>query len=112
MRRSLDAGKAVTLDRVQTIADGLAAPMAGDLTFPVVQRLVDDVVLVPDDAIAAAMRDLLRFTKMLVEPGGAAATAAILSGAIPVDGYRRVGIILRANHHLRRNSGRRRKLRH
>jgi threonine ammonia-lyase medium form len=94
MRRSLDAGKAVTLERVQTIADGLAAPMAGDLTFPIVQRLVDDVVLVSDDAIAAAMRDLLRFTKMLVEPGGAAATAAVLSGVIPVDRYKRVGIVL------------------
>lgn len=93
MRRSLDAGKAITLEGVQTIADGLAAPMAGDHTFPIVERLVDDVVLVPDDAIARAMGDILSYMKMLVEPAGAAATAAVLSGVIPIDRYERVGIV-------------------
>src|SRR5262249_22267333 len=52
MRRSLDAGRAVTLDSVKTIADGLAAPMAGELTFDVVKRYADDVVVVDDEKIA------------------------------------------------------------
>lgn len=94
MRKSLDAGKPITLEKVQTVADGLAAPMAGDHTFPIVQKFVDDVVLVSDDAIARAMGDILSYMKMVVEPAGAAATAAVLSGAIPIDRYERVAIVL------------------
>lgn len=94
MRKSLDAGRPITLEKVQTIADGLAAPMAGDRTFPIVQQLVDDVVLVPDDAIAQAMGDILSYMKMVVEPAGAAATAAVLSGAVPIDGLGSVAIVL------------------
>ncbi|MGH7583600.1 MAG: pyridoxal-phosphate dependent enzyme, partial [Gemmatimonadales bacterium] len=82
MRRSLDAGHPVRLDRVDTIADGLAAPFAGNLTFPVIRDLVDDVVLVRDDEIAAAVA-LLSRTKLLAEPAGAAATAAVIAGRIP-----------------------------
>lgn len=94
MRRSLDAGHAVTLDAVKTIADGLAAPMAGDLTFEVVKRYADDVVVIDDDTIAAALRDLLTSAKLLAEPGGAAATAAILSRAVPLREGERVAAIV------------------
>src|SRR2546423_179629 len=55
MRKSLDVGHPVRLDAVKTIADGLAAPMAGDVTYQIVKRYVDDVVLVSDDEIAAAI---------------------------------------------------------
>lgn len=79
MRRSLDAGHAVRLDSLRTIADGLAAPMAGDLTYPIVRDLVEDVVLVTDDEIVAAVRAVLTYAKVLAEPAGAAATAAILT---------------------------------
>ena len=97
MRRSLDAGKPVRLDVIKTIADGLAAPMAGELTYPLVARYVDDVVLVSDDEIAAAMRDLLFSAKLLTEPAGAAATAAILSGKLPLAGQRVVSILSGGN---------------
>ena len=97
MRRSVDAGHAVRLESVKTIADGLSAPMAGELTFDVVRRYVDDVVLVSDEEIAAAMRELLASAKLLTEGGGAAATAAILSGKIPVDGKRVVSVISGGN---------------
>lgn len=94
MRRSLDAGRATTLDAVKTIADGLAAPMAGDLTFEVVRRYADDVVVIDDDTIAAAMRDLLTSAKLLAEPGGAAATAAVLTRALPLRQGERVAAIV------------------
>jgi threonine dehydratase len=97
MRRSLDAGHAVRLDSLKTMADGLAAPMAGELTFEVVRRYVDDIVLVSDEEIISAMRGLLASAKLLTEGGGAAATAAILTGKIPVEGKRVVSVISGGN---------------
>jgi threonine dehydratase len=98
MRQSLDAGHAVHLDSVKTIADGLAAPMAGELTFDIVRRYVDDVVLIDDTLIAAAVKDLLFSAKLLAEPGGAAATAAILTRAIPLrDGARVAAVVSGGN---------------
>jgi threonine dehydratase len=94
MRRSLDAGHAVHLATVSTIADGLAAPMAGELPFAIVQRYVDDVVLIDDAAIAAATRELLLNTKLLAETGGATATAAVLTRAIPFKQGERVAAIV------------------
>jgi threonine dehydratase len=98
MRRSLDAGHAVHLDSVNTIADGLAAPMAGELNYEIVKRYVDDVVVIDDDLIAAAVRDLLFSAKLLAETGGAAATAAILARAIPLrDGERVAAVVSGGN---------------
>ncbi|RMH18004.1 MAG: pyridoxal-phosphate dependent enzyme, partial [Gemmatimonadetes bacterium] len=84
MRRSLDLGAPQTLEHVETIADGLAAPMAGALNFEIVRRLVDDVVLVEDGEIAAAVGLLLERAKLLVEPAGAAGVAALLAGRVPL----------------------------
>lgn len=84
MRRSLDEGRPVRLDRVNTIADGLAAPMAGELAFAFVKRHVDDVVTVSDAEIAEAVRLLLFSAKLLAEPAGAAGVAALLSDKLPV----------------------------
>ena len=97
MRKSLDAGHPVRLESMTTIADGLAAPMAGDLTYPIVQHYVDDVVLVSDEEIAAAMRELLFSAKLLTEGGGAAATAAVLTGKVPVQGRRVVAVVSGGN---------------
>src|ERR1043166_7273638 len=94
MRRSLDEGHAVTLPSVKTIADGLAAPMAGDRAFEVVKRYVDDVVVIPGDAIAAAVRDLVIYAKLVTEPAGAASVAGVLSGAVPVKAAERVACIV------------------
>ena len=94
MRLSLDAGHAVRLDSVDTIADGLAAPMAGEVNYQIVRRYVDDVVLIDDATIAEGLRELLVSTKLLAEAGGAAATAAILAGAIPVAKGSRVAAIV------------------
>jgi threonine dehydratase len=97
MRQSLDDGHPVRLASIKTIADGLAAPMAGELTYPIVKRYVDDVVLVTDDEIMTAMRELLFSAKLLAEGGGAAATAAILSGKIDVAGRRVVAVLSGGN---------------
>ncbi len=83
MRRSLERGAAVTLERVETVADGLAAPMAGELNFEIVRRHVEDVVLVNDAEIQEAMAFVLSRAKLVVEPAGAAAVAALLAGRIP-----------------------------
>ena len=97
MRESLDAGHPVKAESVKTIADGLAAPMAGELTYPIVRRYVDDVVLVSDDEIMSAMREILFSTKLLAEGGGAAATAAVLFGKLPVGGRRVVAVLSGGN---------------
>ena len=94
MRQSLDAGRAVQVQSVSTIADGLAAPMAGELAYEIVKRYVDDVVLIDDAAIADAVRELLLNVKILAETAGATATAAVLSGAIPVKRGERVAAIV------------------
>ncbi|MFQ5551539.1 MAG: threonine/serine dehydratase [Gemmatimonadales bacterium] len=82
MRRSLDRGKPVRLDTVDTIADGLAPPMAGNLNYAIVKEALTDVVTVGDDWIREAMRLLMSRTKLVVEPSGAVGIAALLSGAI------------------------------
>jgi threonine dehydratase len=82
MRKSLDAGKPVKLDRIETIADGLSAPMAGELTYPVIRDLVDDVVLVSDDEIREAMRTIMTSAKLIAEPAAAASVAAVMQGRI------------------------------
>ena len=78
--RSLIAGYPVTIEKITTVADGLAAPFAAPTSQRLIERLVDDVVIVTDDEILEAMRLLLERTKLLVEPAGAAATAALLAG--------------------------------
>ena len=84
MIQSLKKGEAVTLDHVDTVADGLGAPMAGDLNYEIVKRHVEDVVLVSDTEIRHAMALILARAKLLVEPAGAAAVAALLAGKIPL----------------------------
>lgn len=78
MTRSLEAGEPVTLDRVESIADGLIAVRPGDLTFAHVRAFVDRVVTVTDDEVREAMRWLALEAKVVAEPSGAAAAAAML----------------------------------
>ncbi len=84
MRRSLDEGRAVELRQVRTVADGLAPPMAGALAYRYVAAFVEDVVLVSDEEIMSAVRLLLGRAKLVAEPSGAAAVAALMFGRIPL----------------------------
>jgi threonine dehydratase len=96
--RGLEAGQPVRLDRIDTIADGLGAPATGENVLEHVRALVDDIVLVSDHDIAAALRLLLERCKLLVEPAGAAGLAALLSGAaravLPARDSLRIGVII------------------
>jgi threonine dehydratase len=82
MGASLAAGHPVTLEHVQSIADGLLAVRPGDLTFAHVQRLVDDIVQVDDGSIARATVWLFERAHVVVEPSGAVGVAAILEGLV------------------------------
>ena len=84
MRKSLDLGHPSRIEEIDTIADGLAPPMAGELNFAHVAAQATDVVTVPDADIARAMALLLSRCKLLVEPGGAAAVAALVTGRVPL----------------------------
>jgi threonine dehydratase len=85
--RRLTAGHSITLDKVSTVADGLAAPFAAEITQTIIGRLADDVILLTDDEILSAMRLILERAKLLVEPAGAASVAALLTAkaSIPPD---------------------------
>jgi len=90
LRKSLDAGRVTPIDPPHTIADGLAAPMTTALPFEVAQRYVDDVVVVSDDEIVEAMRLTLASAKLMAEPAGAAAVAALITRKLPVAAGARV----------------------
>jgi threonine dehydratase len=83
-RASRDAGEIVTVPSAETIADGIAVKRVGEVTFPLIERLVDDLVAVDDGQIAAAILLLLEREKTLAEGGGAAAVAALMAGLLPV----------------------------
>ena len=94
MRQSLDRGAPVKLDRVETIADGLAAPFIGELTFAHAKALVDDVFVVDDAEIVAAMKTLMQRIKVLPEPAGAAALAPLLAGNVPLPAQSTVAVVV------------------
>jgi threonine dehydratase len=86
-------GERVTIPSPDTIADGLRAPAPGKLTFPVIQQHVEKILLVTEEEIRATMRFMLERMKILVEPSGAVAAAAVLFGKLPPD-VRTAGVII------------------
>jgi len=90
---SMLAGEPVTVPHPDTIADGLRAPRPGALTFPVIRRLVERIVLVTEDEIRATVKFLLMRLKILVEPSGAVPAAAALFRKLP-PGVRSLGVVL------------------
>jgi threonine dehydratase len=92
-QRSLVAGERVRIPVRPTIADGQQLPTPGVLTFPVVQKLVSEIVTVSDDEIRAAMRFLFERMKTVAEPSGASALAALLAGTVDASGAR-VGVTI------------------
>jgi threonine dehydratase len=79
---SLAAGHPVEIERVTTVADGIAVQRPGDITFPLVERFVDEVVEVSEDEICRAIVVLLERSKLMVEGAGAAGLAALLAGKL------------------------------
>lgn len=93
MHRSFAAGEPVAIDEVRTIADSLGAPMALPYSFGLCRRYVDELAVVDDDDLRAAMRLLFEEMKLAVEPAGAAATAALIGPLRGRFAGRRVGVI-------------------
>ena len=81
--RSREEGRLITPEKIDTVADGLAAPFAGEVTQPIIDALVDEMVLVEDSEILGALRLIIERCKIVVEPAGAAATSALMAGKVP-----------------------------
>jgi threo-3-hydroxy-L-aspartate ammonia-lyase len=92
-RQSLAEGERVRIPVPRTIADGQQLPAPGELTFPVVQRLVSEIAVASDPEIVAAMRFLFERMKTVAEPSGACALAALLAGRVEAKGLR-VGVTI------------------
>jgi threonine dehydratase len=91
--QSLAAGRRVEIETPRTIADGQQLRVLGRFTFDVLRALVDDVAAVEDAEIVRAMTFIFEHLKVVAEPSGAIALAAVLSGKVDVAG-RRVGVIV------------------
>ena len=91
--RSFRSGKIVHIDTPQTIADGAQTQHLGEHTFPVIRRLVDDIVTVSDDELVEAMAFFASRMKMIVEPTGCLAAAAVFSNKLDVRG-KKVGVLV------------------
>lgn len=90
---SMEAGRRIGIEPPATIADGLRTTKPGEVTFPIVRQMVDGILLVSEEEIKSAMRFLLTRLKIVVEPSGAAAAAAVLNRKVPV-GVKKVGVLI------------------
>jgi threonine dehydratase len=97
MRAALEAGEPVTLDRSESIADGLLPVRTGKLTLAHVREFVDDVVLVDDDAIRSAASLLFNQQRLVVEFSGAASVAALRTGRVETEGRGVVAVLSGGN---------------
>jgi threonine dehydratase len=95
--RSFDLGRCTRVPPGPTIADGIAVGGPGDVTFPLIQRYVDEIVLVDEDEIAQAMVLLIERSKLIVEGAGAVAVAALMSGKVDVRGRHAVAVLSGGN---------------
>lgn len=93
-RASRDAGEIVKITSADTIADGIATKRVGDHTFPIIEELVDDLVVVGEEATASAVLMLLERQRMVVEGGGAVGIAALVEEKIRVAAGERVVVVL------------------
>jgi threonine dehydratase len=84
----------VRLERIDTIADGLAAPFAGAHTLAHCQRFVDELLVIPDSAIALGTRVLMERCKLFAEPSAGAAVAPLLTGRVHVPGDASVVVVV------------------
>ncbi len=91
--QAVAAGQVVTI-QPRSVADGLGAPFAGEWTLAMVQHYLEDIALIDDATILAGLRFSVERLKQVIEPAGAAALAAVLSGRIPIRDGERVAVVL------------------
>ncbi|PYR42760.1 MAG: threonine dehydratase, partial [Acidobacteria bacterium] len=99
---AMRAGRPVDAPAGSIAADSLAPRRVGELMFPIAREWVDRVVLVTDDAIRAAQQTMWDALRLVVEPGGAAAFAALHSGAYVPRAGERIGIVVSGGNTERR----------
>ena len=92
-QKSFRSGKIVHIETPKTIADGAQTLHLGNYTFPVIKQLVDDVITVRDDELVAAMSFFAARMKLIVEPTGALAAAAVMQKKIDTQG-KRIGVLI------------------
>lgn len=92
-QQSLARGEVVHIPAPHTIADGAASTHLGNYNFPIIQRYVSEIVTVSDAQLVETMRFFAERMKMVVEPTGCLAAAAVLNGVVPVAG-KRVGVLV------------------
>jgi threo-3-hydroxy-L-aspartate ammonia-lyase len=92
-RQSIIKGERVSIPPPPTIADGLRVQIPGKLTFPILQKIADDVLTVSDEEIIDTLRFMLFRMKVLVETSGATAAAAVMFRKLPAD-VKRAGVVL------------------
>lgn len=97
MYESRLAGAPITLDTVDTFADGIAVKHPGDITFEMVEKYVDDIVTVSEDEIAASILALIEKQKVIAEGAGAVAVTAVMFDKLPVDGKKVVCVVSGGN---------------
>ena len=97
MFQSVKEGHRVHLDRVQTIADGIAVKEPGELTFELINQYVDEIVTVTDEETAAAILALLEQQKLVAEGAGAVAVAAAMFNKLPIKGKKVVCLVSGGN---------------
>ena len=96
--RSIEAGERLSVDpSARSICDALQSPSPGNLTFPIIQELTGPGITVSDDEVRDAMRFAFRHLKLVIEPGGAVALAAVLSGKLDVAGITTAVVISGGN---------------
>ena len=97
MRHAFDKHRRVPLERVSTIADGIAVKMPGEKTFEYCRRYVDDIVTVSDDEIASAILSLMEQQKLVAEGAGAVSVAAAMAGKVDLAGRKTVCLVSGGN---------------
>ena len=94
MKRSVEQGRLVTLDRVDCIIDGLRVKRVGATTFEVVRRFVDEPVALPDEQIFEGLVWVMSHAKLVVEGAAAAPLAALLQGIVKIPAGSKVALVL------------------
>ncbi len=94
MKKSVEAGRVVTLDKIDCVIDGLRVKRVGETTFSIVQRFVDDIVTLPDKDIFDAMIWIMSHCKLVVEGAAAAPVAALLHGLVKAPSGSKVVCVL------------------
>ncbi len=97
MKNAIEQGKAEALEKVSTIADGIAVKQPGDLTYELCSKYVDEIVTVSDDEISAAILALMEGPKLVTEGAGAVAVAAVMFGKVDLKGKKAVCVLSGGN---------------